>query len=68
LAKKVSADTTVRINAYPIIQDAVANGVAYGVRRAYKHTDDPTQEQISTEVENAVMSALCEVLQFGNGE
>jgi hypothetical protein len=65
---KIGIETPIKINSYTVIQRAVEEGVAYGVRRAYKHTDDPTQEQISTEVENAVMSALCEVLQFGNGE
>lgn len=65
---KVGIDLPLRFNAYAIISRAVADGVAYGVRRSRKHTDTPTEDHISTEVENAVMNELCDVLQFGNDE
>ncbi len=68
MAKKLGIETTIKIDGYLVIQRAVEEGVAYGVRRSHKHTDHPTEDQISTEVENAVMNEICEVLQFGNSE
>ena len=58
-------DATVKINAYEVISRAVEEGVGYGLMRAYKHTDKPSKDNIQTEIENAVMSSLCEVLKFG---
>lgn len=49
-----------------VIQHAVEMGAAYGVRRAYKHTDEPTEEQIIAEVESAVMNEICEWFMFEN--
>jgi len=65
MAGKVGIETPVRFNGYWIISRAVEEGVAYGYRRAYKHTDKPPEGTVITEIENAVMSALCEVLLFG---
>ena len=55
---------TPKIKLYDVIARAVEEGVAYGTRRAYKHTDCPSLEQIQSEVEQAVLNSLCEVLQF----
>ncbi len=54
----------VKINTYTIIERAVEDGVSYGVMRAYKHTDNPSEEHLKTEIENAVMNSLSEVLVF----
>lgn len=61
---KIVVNSHVKINTYTVIERAVEDGVGYGVMRAYKHTDKPTEEHLKTEIENAVMNALSEVLLF----
>jgi hypothetical protein len=67
-AGKIGIGTPVRFNAYEIISRAVEEGVAYGYRRAHKHTDKPTEAQMTTEIENAVMNSLSEVLVYDAGD
>ena len=62
--KKVHFHGAIRVDAYRVVSDAVEVGALRGVRRAFKHTDKPSQEAIAEEVENAVMSSLCEYLKF----
>jgi hypothetical protein len=51
--------------AYTIIERAVEEGVRYGIQRAYKHVDDhPSKEHLETEITQAVMSALNEVIEM----
>ena len=58
----------VKINAYEILSRAVEEGIDYGYRRAHKNTNNPTEGAIQTEIETAVMNALCEVLIFNEEE
>ena len=57
-------NTGMRFNAYEILSRAVEEGVSYGYMRAHKHTDIPTEDAIKTEIENAIMTELCEVITF----
>lgn len=43
---------------------AVDQGVECGLNRAFKHTDEPTREQIHAEIEREIMTAICEYLTF----
>lgn len=61
---RASVNARVRLKAYPIVQRAVEEGAAYGVNRAFKHTDAPTREGIVEAVVMAVMGDLCEVMDF----
>ena len=61
--KKIHFHGAIRVDAYRVVSDAVEAGALRGVRRAFKH-GTPTQEAIAVEVENAVMSSLCEYLKF----
>lgn len=45
---------------YPILVDAVENGVKYGYHRAHKHNDNPDREQITDAITNAVINEICE--------
>lgn len=45
---------------YQVLVLAVEDGVAYGVNRAFKHSDNPTQNQINQCVADAVMNSICE--------
>ena len=67
-APKVEVRGAVRVDTYRVISEAVERGVAYGVQRAHKYTDSPSEEQIEDQVEQAVMVELCEVLRFDEVE
>jgi hypothetical protein len=56
--------TTFKIRLYPLIDETVENGVDYGWNRAHKHTDTPSEEVIKDAIHQAVMSALCELIDF----
>lgn len=49
---------------YRLLSECVDRGVKYGLRRAYKHTDKPTNEQIEEAVSSAVMGEVAEAFVF----
>ena len=57
---------TIKINLYQVISRAVSEGLAYGVRRAFKYSDTPTPEALTESMENEVMNSLYEVIKFGD--
>lgn len=57
-------NTGMKFNAYEILSRAVESGVSYGYMRAYKHTDTPNEDAIKSEIENAIMNELCDVITF----
>lgn len=65
---KTKVEAAVRINAYEVISRAVEEGLRYGYRRAYKYTEDPSEEHILEELRNTVMASLSEVLQYDDPE
>lgn len=62
----IKPSAEVRLNVYAVIDDAVEIGVAHGLRRAYKHTDAPTDDEIIDAIRRAVMDTLGEVIVWGN--
>ncbi len=55
---------TMRVRAYPILETAIEEGVAYGWRRAHKHTDTPDEDAICSEIYSGVMNSICEYFEF----
>ncbi len=53
-----------RVKEYPVLVDCVERGVAHGINRAYKHTDNPSHEFIKQQIADAVMSEICEYFNF----
>ena len=49
---------------YPLMLDCVERGVSYGIHRARKHTADPTDEQTTQAIVEAVMAAISESWDF----
>lgn len=49
---------------YVILERAIEEGIARGYRRAFKHTGEPSEDFIRSEIENAVMGNICEVFSF----
>lgn len=62
--KKVSAD--LKLKAYIIISKAIEDGIAMGFSRAHKHTNTPNSTDIHEAVLAAVMSELCDIIDFGD--
>ena len=53
-----------QIKTYIIVERAVEEGIAYGLKRARKHHENPSQDHIAIEIEKAVMFSLSEVIDF----
>lgn len=49
---------------YRLMSEAVERGVAYGWRRAHKHTDSPTDDAGADAIREAVMSEIAEAFVF----
>ena len=56
--------TQLFLKTYRSIEDAVDRGVAYGIRRAYKHTGNPSEATLQENIERGVMNALSDVIDF----
>ncbi len=63
----------VTVHAYPVVRQAVEDGVAYGITRVFKYlevgaalTEDGLRER-ADELASAVIDAICEVVDFGDG-
>jgi hypothetical protein len=51
-------------DAFKVIQMAVQDGVAIGVRRLYKRVENPTEDEMIDTVEREVMNQICEWFKF----
>ena len=49
---------------YAMVDRAVEDGVRAGLRRARKHTEHPSEEQLAEAVQSAVMTELAEWFHF----
>ena len=49
-----------------ILEQAIDEGVARGYRRAYKHTDAPTDEAVINTIQECVLSSFYEYFDFDN--
>ena len=49
----------------PVLEMCIENGLSSGYRRAFKHTDDPTEYQITQAIKDAIMLELYEWFDFG---
>lgn len=64
MAKLFFRKRGLRLRSFIIVDNAVAEGVNYGWRRAHKHTDNPDESTIIYEIQHAVMLALEEIINF----
>lgn len=53
-----------KVNVYAVLEECVQIGVEGGWYRAHKHTDEPSEDVIKTEIERYVMNAICEKFKF----
>lgn len=54
----------VKVRAYLVFSRAVEEGVAYGWRRAHKHTEQPDEVTLKEQIAAAVLSEVCEYFDF----
>lgn len=47
-----------------VLDRAIEEGIAYGLNRAYKHTEKPTREQIAEQLDIAIWGSIDEVVSF----
>jgi len=52
----------------PVLEMCIENGLARGIRRAYKHTDEPSEEHMLDVMEKAIMEEISEWFEFEEGE
>ena len=48
----------------PVLEMCIENGLSYGYLRAFKHTDNPTEDQITQAIKDAIMLELYEWFDF----
>ena len=53
-----------QVKEYTVLTDCVERGVAYGMARAYKHSDTPLPEYINQQIADAVLLEICEYFNF----
>jgi hypothetical protein len=53
-----------QVKVYDVMVRAVEEGAAHGVRRAYKHTSNPSPEAIEESVVEEVLNSICEWFEF----
>ena len=53
-----------QVKEYTVLTDCVERGVAFGMARAYKHSDTPTPEYINSQVVDAVLVEISEYFNF----
>jgi hypothetical protein len=63
MSKKINSQQ-MRVRVYDVLDRAVEEGVAYGWRRAHKHSEKPDEDHAMEALRQAVMSSICEVFEF----
>jgi hypothetical protein len=54
------------VDVYKVVSRAVEEGIPGGYRRAFKHTDTPTEEQIFDSIHSYVMNELSDIMLFND--
>lgn len=57
-----------KVNEYKVLMEAVEQGVHYGWNRAHKHDDNPSPATIKNQIEQEVLTQICEYFEFSGAE
>ena len=52
----------------PVLEMCIENGLTYGYRRAFKHNDNPTEEQITEQIKQSIMHEIYEWFYFDRAD
>jgi len=47
-----------------VLEDLIAEGIALGYRRSFKHNEKPTESEITEHIEQAIWNKLDQYLNF----
>ncbi len=50
----------------PVLEMCIENGLAYGYRRAFKHHDNPTEEEMTEQIRQCIMHEIYEWFDMEN--
>lgn len=64
--KKMKPSADLKLRVYSIVSDAVDSAISAGFYRAHKHVDTPSAAEVHEAVLAAVMSELCDIIDFGD--
>ena len=53
-----------KVDTRAVLARAIEDGISYGLRRAHKHTDTPSDEAIESEIENGIWCNIDEIIKF----
>lgn len=53
---------------YNILSECIESGTEIGYRRAFKHTDSPTEDTIIESTHREIMNKICNYFTFGEDE
>ena len=53
-----------QVKEYTVLTDCVERGVAFGMARAYKHSDTPSPDHINSQIVDAVLVEISEYFNF----
>lgn len=57
-----------KANEYQVLQTAVDEGVSWGFARAYKYTEEPTEDQLREAIKQAVLDSICDWFKFDESD
>ena len=52
------------IDAHRVVSDTIESSILAGYRKAFKHTDTPSEDAITESIHNYVMNDLCDLIDW----
>jgi hypothetical protein len=62
---KIEPVSTIRVDCYKILSDAIERGISFGWNHSHKHTDTPDAGTIKAQIFDDIMTEICEYFSFG---
>ncbi len=53
-----------KVNIYAVLEECIEIGIDGGMNKAYKYTDNPTEQKIKEEILHYIMLQICEKFKF----
>ncbi len=61
---RLGGSEDMKANEFKIMEDCIERGFDGGYQKAFKHTDDPSEDQIKEQVLHYIMLEICEYFKF----
>ncbi len=53
-----------KVNTYNVLEECIEIGISGGWNRAFKHSDDPSEDYIKEQILHYIMLQVCEKFKF----